>query len=201
MKTYTDVSLVAAFLKRELTDNERLTLTILIPAIQKWIDNKLGTTFLQATTATTRTFDGGDGSVDIDPVSDVTAVTEVDDYGTVNYTYATNDYIAEPVNQNVKTELVKQYGHWPRGLSRVAVTGKFSSWDSGVPEDIQMVATKIAADTLVFNNGNSNVSSESLEGHSITYNNNTAQNSVNSIASSDPLIKSILELRTEPMLG
>lgn len=199
---YTDPSLIAAFLKRELTDNEALVLSVLIPAIQKWLDNKLGTTYLEVA-ATTRVYDGDSSILDIDPVTSITAVKSLNDDGTDNETYvATTDWFAEPINETVKTEISKRYGYWPKGSGRIAVTGKFSSYvaSEGIPQDIQIAATKIAADLLVMGSDSaSNVASESLEGHSITYDNAAAQ--VDKVASADPTVKSMLELRRELLVG
>lgn len=198
---YTNASVLAAYLKRELTGNEIDTLNLLVPAVQLWIDRKLDTTFVEADEATTRTFDGGERSIDIDPCTEITKVEALDYTGASSYEYtATQEYQAYPLNETVKTELVRRHSCWPGGDARIAVTAKFSSYDDGVPEDIQMVATKIAADLLNMGSANAEaVKSESLEGHKVEY--QDPYSSIDKIASNDPYVRSVLDLRRDISLG
>lgn len=198
---YTNASVLAAYLKRELTGNEIDTLNLLVPAVQLWIDRKLGTTFLEADAATTRTYDGGERSIDIEPCTDITKVEAIDYTGADSYGYtAPNEYQAYPLNETVKTELVRRHACWPRGDARIAVTAKFSSYDDGVPEDIQMVATKIAADLLNIGSANAEaVKSESLEGHKVEYQDPYAY--IDKVAGNDPFVRSVLDQHRDISLG
>lgn len=201
---YTTNAKIADYLQRSLTTDETDFLAVVIPAIKIWLDKKLGSTFDEAS-ETTRYFDAaGMQSLDIDPCTAITAVKSVDDERGVEYAYTNlTEYIAEPQNETVKRELVRRgSGRWPRGLGSVAVTAKFSEYDNGVPEDIQVIATRIAAEILNTGKRESaggNVSSESLEGHSIHY--DTSSDVLETIADNDPIIKSMLALRTEPLVG
>lgn len=199
--TYTDVNLIAAFLKRDLTSNEQLTLSILIPSVMRWIDRTVGYTFLEVA-ETTRVYDGGESSIDIDPAYEITAVKSIDDAGEDNYTYTlTSEYLLEPLNETIKTEIRRRNGYFPIGESRIAVTGKFSGWDNGVPEDITMIATKIAADVLTMASSNaSNVQSESLEGHSVTYSSGN-EDSISQAALNDPTVTDVLKMYSGILLG
>lgn len=188
MTHYTDPDLIAALLKRDLATSEQLTLAIVIPAIDKYIDKKCDMTFLEVA-ETTRYYDGGEETLEIDPCTAITAVASLNDDGTTSYTYVTGDYEAGPYNQTVKNELRKRYSCWPKGNRRIAVTAKFSGWDSGVPQDIQMAATMIAASVLTAGSQVGGVKSESLEGHSITY--DDTSNIIQSVAEKNPIINSI----------
>lgn len=192
MSNYTDDTLISTYLKRDLTPEEHGTLSILMPAVKLWIDKYTNTTFDEASSST-RYFDSDGGEIiDIDPVSAVTAIASVDDDGVVNYTYTlTTEYLLEPVNETIKSELRRRVGCWPHGAQRIAVTGKFSRYNAGVPQDIKMAATKICADMLnAGGNDASNIKSESIEGHSITY--RDPNETIDKVAVSDPTVISIL---------
>lgn len=198
---YTSRILVENYIGRSLTENEIAYLALLIPAINKWIDRKLETTF-EKVDATTRYFDGGASSIDIDPATEVTAVKSVDNDGNETYTYVDlTDMVLEPQNENVKREIVRRHGMFPHGSRRIAVTAKFSEYDGGVPEDIKVVATRLAADVLQAgkDSNSGNIKSESIEGHSVTYRDPVT--TVDQVASGDPLIKSILDQRKEVLIG
>lgn len=201
---YTNRLLVENYLQRSLTENELALLFMLIPAIKKWLDRKLNSTFDEVA-ATTRYYDGGVGNLDIDPATDITAVKTLNTDGSTSYDYdltITPDVLYEPRNETVKREIIKRNGYFPSGKQSVAVTAKFTEYDGGVPEDIQTVATILAAETI--NQGKlassgGNVASEELEGHKISY--DTSSNNMDSFADNNPAIKSILELRRELMVG
>jgi|GEM_PF-2110048 len=201
---YTSTTLVQNYLQRTLVANETSFLAILIPAIKVWIDKKLSSTFDSAS-ETTRYFDGGGKVADIDPCTDITAVKTYDNDGTVADTYTNlDDYVAEPVNDTIKREIVRRSGFFPVGLRRVGVTAKFSEYGDGgtVPTDIQTAATIMAAEVLnqgkIASSGG-NIASESLEGHSISY--DTSASALDGIASNNPNVKSILDLRRDLLLG
>lgn len=195
---YTTSSLISAFLQRSLTANETTLLTTLIPAIQIWIDKRLNSTF-DNVASSTRYYDGGVRNLDIDPCTAISQVEAINDDGTDSYIYtSTYEYVAEPQNETVKRSLTKRLAAFPRGVHRIAVTALFSEYDSGVPSDIQILATRLV--TGVINSGKyagmgGNVMQESLEGHEIRYLPNSAE--VHGIIESDPIVQSILAVREE----
>lgn len=199
---YTNTTLIGNYLQRSLNANETAYLAVMIPAIKIWIDKLLNSTF-DSVAETTRYFDGGGTSVDIDPCIDITDVDSVDNEQLESFDYTNlTDYIAEPQNETVKRELVKRSGHWPAGYGRIKVTAKFTEFDGSVPEDIQTVATILAADVLnqgVVASTGGNVQSESLEGHSISY--DTSSSNLDAVASNNPTITSLLGLRRELFVG
>jgi hypothetical protein len=199
---YTTASLVENFLQRSLTQNEKASLAVIIPAIKIWLDKRLNSTFDLATSST-RYYDGGVMNLDIDPCTAISAVESINDDGADSYSYTTGtEYIAEPQNETVKRELRKRLSPFPRGVQRVAVTALFSEYDDGVPADIQIAATRLAAG--IINSGKrentGNVASESLEGHSITYvhpSGLSSGQSLDGLAESDPTVAAILAARGE----
>jgi hypothetical protein len=199
---YTDVSKIENLLQRTLTTHEQASLTFVLPAIKQWIDNKTGSTF-DETAESTRYYDGGSSSIDLDPCTEITAVKTLNNDNTDSQEYTLYDeYVVEPQNSNVKTEIVRRHGCFTRGLRRVAVTAKFSEYDAGVPFDIQNIATRLAASVIRGSKndlGSGGLKSESLEGHSVTY--ATSSDEINSIAEGDPFIKSALSQRAEILVG
>lgn len=201
---YTTSTLIGNYLQRTLSTNETDYLVILIPAIKKWIDAQTNSNFDLAVEST-RYFDGGSATIDLDPCNTITEVSTVnsDATQTDSNVYTTIvDYIAEPVNETVKRELRLRNGCFPRGVANISVTAIFSEYAGGVPADIQTIATQLAAGVL--NQGKNassggNVASESLEGHSITY--DTTDNNLEGIAIDNPTIKGLLGQRRELYVG
>jgi hypothetical protein len=203
---YTTKNAVQNFLQRDLTEAEVATLADVIPAVKEWIDRTLGSTF-DTVEESVRLFNGGQSSIDIDPCTDITAITALNDDGTDNYAYndvQNYEVIAEPQNQNVKNELVKRFGKFPRGENRIAVTAKFSEYDEDVPSDIKLLATRLAG--LLLAQGSAagsttgTVSKESLEGHTKEYKfgPDTGQR-FDGLSASDATVASILDSRRQLM--
>lgn len=198
---YTDATQVSNFLQRPLNSYETAELTTVIAAVQKWLDAYLGSTSAQAG-PTTRYYDGGVANLSIDPCTAISEVKSINDDASSSYTYTEgSEYIAEPQNQTVKNELRKRVSPFPRGAHRIAVTAAFSYYDGGIPADIQLVATRLAA--AVLNAGKqasisgAGVKSESLEGHSITYSSGSSSSDGSSenlegLANGDPTVSAIL---------
>lgn len=197
---YTDATQVSNFLQRALTAYETGELPNLIAAAKIWLDKVLGSTF-DDVAATTRYYDGGVRNLDIDPCTAITEVKSINDDASSSYVYTEGtEYIAEPQNETVKRELRKRLSPFPRGVHRVAVTAKFSEYDGGVPADIQIAATRLVAGLI--NSGKKantgNVSSESLEGHSINYDlSSGASQAFDSLSAADPTVAGILQARKE----
>lgn len=191
---YTTENLVEDFLKRDLTASEVTLLeTVLIPAVKQFIDRYTSSTY-DDVSATSRYYDGECTSVvDIDPCTAITAVALVDEDQTLLETLDSNQYVAYPINATVKKYLKFRNFNAGKRLAYIKVTAKFSEYDSGVPTDIQLAATKLAAHFLT-SGETAGVQSESIEGHSITYD-------VESIAMNDPVIKSALDLRKDILVG
>ena len=202
---YTNQNLIENHLQRALTTDEIALLPVLKRSIKQWIDRKTNSRF-DKVEASTRYYDGCEGILDIDPCTEVTAVTSVDSYQNANYTYETNQQSVEPVNQTVKNYIRKKYGEFAEGVGSMAVTAKFSEYDEsagGVPEDIQMIATALAC-AVITNQSDvagtvAGVKSESIEGHSITY--GADSKSYDLIAGHESFIEELLDQRREILLG
>lgn len=207
--SYTTTTLVQQFLGRTLTENEsNILANLILPSVDLWIDRTLNSHF-GPVDATTRYFEGGTHSLDIGPVQDITAFTSLQNDGTTDYTYTDlTEYTTEPSNGAVKTEIIlrgtptPEYPHrFSAGLQRYAVTGKFTEYDyenDQVPADIRLAATRIASGVLAAGKAvgqGGNIQSESLEGHSVTY--DSSEDNINTIASSDPILQGILGGRRE----
>lgn len=198
---YTNRSLVEAQLKRTMTDNEMALFTVADTAIKLWIDTKLGSAFDEVS-ASSRYYDGGVESLDIDPCTAITEVMAVNDDGSDSYEYTANDeYVAEPLNETVKRELRKRVGCFPSGKRRIKLTAKFSEYVDDIPEDIQIVATRIAVamlNTLNFDSGGGVVGKESIEGHTLEF--VSAQASIDKLAAKDPIVMMTINQRKEVLV-
>lgn len=202
---YTNPTLVGNQLKRSLSADETALLTMLIPAVQSWIDLKTSTTFAQASAPTTRKYYGGRQFIDIEPCTTVTSVQFSDPYGVIQYTYQAFEYVLHPFNDVVKDQIeLRGYseftqqdspnGKFPAGTDVVQVTANFSEYDpnnlgAGVPADIQIVATRLAA-ALLNDNIINGVVREQLEGHLV-------MSGFERFAITDPFVVSVLELHRE----
>jgi hypothetical protein len=204
MANYTNPTNVSQFLQRSLSANETAALNnFILNAVDKWIDRKLESTFSDQQPST-RYFDGGAHSIDIDPVQAITAVGSLNNDGSAAYNYTENtEIVYEPVNEVVKRELVYRGRgrRFPRGSRRMAVTGRFTEYDyvtNAVPYDIAMAATRLAAGIL--NAGRmaglgENLQEEQLEGHMIRY--NITQNGIATLADSDPILQEMIMARRQ----
>ena len=192
---YTNTELVGQQLQRDLNQYEEDLLATLIPAVDDWIDNYLGTTFIEKDSTETRYFDIEGRVADIDPCTEITTLKLVDWERNVVATYTSlENYLALPLNETVKTQI--QFRNYPvRSEGGLEVVAKFSEYNEGVPEDIQVVATRICSQ-LVGRSASgaetSGVVKESIEGYSVDYG---SDGTVSYIAMSDPIVKSILSGR------
>lgn len=195
---YTDAIQVSNFLQRPLSAYETGELTNIVAAIKQWLDARLNSTFDQVAPSV-RFYDGGVRSLDIDPCTAITQVEAINDDGSDSYIYTqTYEIVLEPQNENVKREIRKRLEAFPRGIHRIAVSAMFSEYDSGVPADIQIAATRLAA--AVINQGKyagkgGNLLQEALEGHEIRY--QIGANTFDGLNANDPTVASILENRME----
>lgn len=203
MENYTDTTKIGQFLQRTLSANETSALSgFILAAIDAWIDRQLQSHF-GSVGETTREYDGGWHTVDIDPCQSITAVKILNNDGTDGSTYTDlTDYVAEPANDDIKRELVHRgRGRFPRGQQRIAVTAKFSEYDftnNTVPSDIVLAATRLAGGILAGGKSQGSggtVASESLEGHSISYDTNS--DAIDAIAAADPIIMGCMSARRE----
>ena len=205
---YTTKTQLAKYLKRSLTSDEDALFDTMLGAVTKFINDYTGSNF-DKVDATTRYYDteGDCGNIiDIDPVQSVTKVSSLDYDKTVGYDYTVDtEYLLEPLNETIKTQLINRFGHWGRSYQRVAVTGKFSEYDyenDAVPDDIQMAAMRLLGglfkgDEQTMDDGN--VKSETLEGHKKDY--LTPADGVQSLAFSDTYVMTVLKSRQQVLIG
>lgn len=201
MANYTDATKIGQFLQRTLNANETSALSgYILDAVDRWINRKLHSQFDNAVPST-RYFDGGGRTIDLDPCQSITAVAAYNDDGSASYSYTNNnEYVAEPVNETIKRELVLRGRnlYFPHGNRRIAVTATFSEWEGGVPGDIVLAATRLAGGILnagKYSGQGENLQEEQLEGHMVRY--NITNNSINTLAETDPILEGILGERRE----
>ena len=205
---YTTTSLVSNYLDRALTADEQALFAVLLPAVTRWIDQTLSSHF-DTVGATERFYDAEGGIVDIDPCQAITAISAVDYESQADYAYTEGtEYVLYPLNETVKNELrARAKGGFTRGVKRIKVAAKFTEYDfvnSKVPEDIQLLATRLvasqiralSADAVV---DDASVKKESVEGHTVEY--VTGGDYLTQISGSDPIVSALLSTRRQLMVG
>jgi hypothetical protein len=158
---------VEAKLGRTLTAEEVTSFTITNASVQAQIERIIGSSVEDAT-VTTRYYDGGVQHLKIDPCTDIDAITYVDDDQVVYDTLDATDYVLDPINSTMKTQL-RHRVVTPTGICNVGVTAKFSIY-----ADAKVLA--IVKDCILGSIVNEiqnigNVKSESIEGYSVTFDN------------------------------
>lgn len=205
---YTTTSLVSNYLDRALTADEQALFAVLLPAVTRWIDQTLSSHF-DTVSATERFYDAEGGIVDIDPCQAITAISAVDYESQADYAYTEGtEYVLYPLNDTVKNEIrARAKGGFTRGVKRLKVSAKFTEYDftnSKVPEDIQLLATRLIASQLRGLSADAGVDDagvkkESVEGHSVEY--VTSADYLTQISSSDPIISALLSTRRQLLVG
>lgn len=165
--SYTNQANIEDFVKRSLTQSEIDLLIIMLPAIDSWINDQIGSAFAESTLPSVRYYDGGTAILEIDPCTDITKVAEVDEEETDIFIYDLNEeYEPRPRNQNLKKWIELRAGCFPYGVANIAVTATFSS--GTVPADIVYLSTFLASQmfSIAFQG---QLKSESIEGYSRTF--------------------------------
>lgn len=182
---YATQSSVEGVLGRSLTTAEQAGLSLLLSAVDAYINSQTGRTF-GAAAESTRYYDAENSRMlDVDPFVISEDVTEgetttptarpfevfyVDaDENKISDVDA-SDFEARPRNENVKTWLHKRNGTWGRGcppnVTNIAVKAYFGG--GAVPSDIQYAASYLAAQAIGSTTSLS-LKSESIEGYSRTF--------------------------------
>lgn len=176
---YAAQSDVEGILGRPLTDSEVAALTLLLGAIDEWINDQIGGSYGDLPDdPATRYYDPERQSsiIDIDPafVDDThgIVVSLVDANENVINTIDTSNYEARPRNESVKTYIQLRNGlKWASqcstAVANIAVTGYFG-FGGTVPDDIKYLSAYLAAKSIGATTSLS-LKSESIEGYSRTF--------------------------------
>lgn len=202
---------IEAILGRSLTANELIVLSGIQIGVDGWIADVIGQDSFSST-PTTRTYQSDGQVLTIDPVRSISNVALLDTSGTTLYTYSEGtDYSAYPLNNSVKTHLVKlpypntlelydgySYAKWPSLYGKVAVTGTYGYADS-TPADVVYVASYLCAKTFLLNSVllssyAGQIKSESIEGYSRTYADmsHAVESTVETLGDDDPVVGTFL---------
>lgn len=187
---YTDQERIENYLKRSLTAAEVAGLPILIAGVSEFINRYCGRDFEGLNTEEDRyyQFEGGNQLFidDAEEVSEVAVLSKFSEDETL-LTEETDFYVY-PLNSIPKTSIY--FGqHYHRSPKRFRVKAKWGT--KNPPADIVLAATILAADSY---NNPGNLKSESIEGYSRTWDNNTS-------GEIHPTAKRILDSRQEVLLG
>lgn len=167
-----------ARLGRPLTAEEATAFTGINAAHQAYIEKLIGSD-VEAVSPTTRYYDGGVVNLSIDPCTDITSVTYVDDDEVVLDTLETDDYITEPRNRTLKTWLRSRLGEFWSGMSNVAVTAKFSI--NGDTDILAIVKDALLASLEAEVSNTQNITRESIEGYSVEFASSESKNALDKL--------------------
>jgi len=167
-----------ARLQRSLTNAEQSAFPVVNSAIQTYVEGMIGSS-VEEVEASTRYYDGGIQYLAIDPSTDISAVTYVDDESHVKSTFLTSEYIGAPANRTLKTSLRRRYGRFNSGFGNIAITAKFSIYGDEKMRNVVKDAILQALVSEIQNTGNT--VKESIEGYSVEYATTEAKSALNSI--------------------
>lgn len=193
MANYASQSSIEGVLGRSLTATEIAALPALLNAIDQWINNQIGGSYGDLSDEpVTRYYDPDFGGtiIDIDPVyvdeDHGLVVAVVDSNENVVRTLDVSTYEARPRNDAVKTYIQLRSGNkWASvcssAVTNIAVTGYFGL-GATVPADIAYLASYLAANSIGATNSLS-LKSESIEGYSRTFADNSKSFNADSVVS------------------
>lgn len=168
-----------ARLGRSLTSEEVSVFNVANPALQAHVERIIGSS-VESASESSRYYDGGVQHLKIDPCTNISSVIQVDDDDTAVYTYDTSDYVTDPKNRTVKTQIRhRNSSGFIRGINNIKVTAKFSIWADEAVRDIVKNALINALVSEVQNS--SNIKKESIEGYSVEYVTTEAQSALSPI--------------------
>lgn len=161
---YTTTANIAAKLKRSLTAEESTYFTsVLDPGIDAFINRQTETTF--GSGDSTDVYVSGDGSstLIIPTMHDISAVVKINEDDTEE-PVSVDDYRTYPRSSSDKRALNRvSDGVWDEGIDNYKITGELGY--SAVPGDITLVATELAASSIMENN----IKSERVGDWAVTY--------------------------------
>jgi len=217
---YTTTSAVQAYLDRTLTTNELTDLAYIIPAVSRWIDRTLGTTF--SNLPTNVPFDpnnpsnaacgwqqkhlaGGWQEINIRPCQQILLVQAINPYDfSVFYTFSTPlEYTAEPYDLPVKTSLRMKMNEftgndlkWGSDVNSTLVTALFTEYDyvnGCYPYDIVLLTNHLCGVWLQNNQNAEPIQREAVEGHMVI-------KRMDDLLASDPMFTRVIQSREEVWL-
>lgn len=169
-----------AKLKRSLSSEEQTAFDTLNTAVQAEVENVIGSG-VEATTESTRYYDGGLQHLPIDPCTDITSVKYYDEDQTAVYTHDSSDYEKNPINRTLKTMIRYRHGRFDSGISNVGVTAKFSvNGDENSLSIIKNAMLNILANEV---SNSDNVRRESIEGYTVEFWSADSQKELNAVRS------------------
>jgi hypothetical protein len=166
----TNQTLIEAKLQRTLTTAEVSSLAVLIPVVEQFIASWTNRNFVDAPAEneeiaeTVKYYDGnGCQELAIDDAQEVTKVESYDPIDEVGTEIDSDRYTTYPHNVLPIRSIRFLYDDiFSPGVKNIKITAKWGS-SSGIPADIQGIATHLAAELL---SNPSQVKQESIEGYS-----------------------------------
>jgi len=158
--SYTTIESVQARTGVTYTGAELAYVTILLSAVDKYIDKYTNRTFTKVAGGVKYYHGNNTRELEIDDLQAVSSILEYDMDGDLVDTFTATDYELRPYNTTPKTHIKLLNGTWCG--YKYKITGDWG-YSETCPADISMVATEIIANVMSQKGG---IKSESIEGYS-----------------------------------
>ncbi len=167
--SYATQEQVEAYLSRTLTESETITFPTISAYVDGQIDEWLNGSYADVS-VTSKYYDGGSKILQIDAVTDVTAIAHVDSAGETITDYDLDlDVTFGPVNDRAKRYVERPRLGFPFGVANIKITGEFHLGDEAeLPDSLVYLATYMSA-RLLSPSMVSFLNSESIEGYSRSF--------------------------------
>lgn len=169
---YTSTTLIQQRTGQTLTsDQESLLNAVIIPAIQQWINNYLGTSYADTETPDTNVIKSGDGTrvLLVPELKDITAIAPVDADGVVGTPLDDGTWYVEGTGIYLRT------GRFTEGWGNYQITGT----QPATPGNVSLAATILASNILNSgaNTAAGDITSERIGDYAVTYSKAGSDNS------------------------
>lgn len=160
---YISITDLESKLNKTLTDAQKTLLEdLIIPSVQKFIENYTHRTFEKSEADVEKWYFGNDlDTLEIDDFASITNIKGYDEDDVLQETFTATDYELTPFNESYVNEVRLKDDAFDE--HKYKVTGK-TGWTS-IPEDIKNVCLELTSQ-LIMNSGG--VKSETIEGYSYT---------------------------------
>ena len=180
MKGYCTSEDIEAYTLTDILDSFEPNVEKWIGAMEEFIDQETGRSFIADETAVSRFFDGdGDSEFFTDENIEIEFVKIYDSEDTLEYTLLDGVHIlSHPYNEKpirkifAKPNNALNFSTFPRGLRNIEISAKWG-FSENVPEQIRQACTVLVAGIVNFsNNADGEVKSEKIGDYSVTYKDN-----------------------------
>lgn len=167
---YTDKTQIEAYTGTTIPATLTTQLTAWITAAEEWINSYVGFKFEDGLVATKKTYSGnGQKTLFVQPFYSPTSITILDEDGNQEETLTSDDYILYPLNSTGKNRIELKSDASIFGKTKRIEINAMHAFGSTVPQQVQLVATKLVAKILNENFKGGEITSQSLGDYSVSF--------------------------------